>query len=118
MREKINIVVADDNQGVCQTLKDILSEKGYFVETVCNGYQLYDYLKKKFPEIVILDLMMPEKNGTDVLFSIKTISPGTKVIVYTGFQRYENSIYAQGADRFLLKGSSFEDLLAAIESLL
>jgi len=117
MGKEVSIVIADDNAGIRQTLKDILSEKGYFVETVNNGYELYNYLKKKSADIVILDLMMPEKDGIEVLFSIKTISPGSKIIIYTGFQRYENSIYAQTADRFLLKGNTLEDLLKAIVEL-
>ncbi len=117
MKKEISIVIADDNQGIRQTLKDILNEKGYFVETVNNGYELYNYLKKKSSDIVILDLMMPEKDGIEILFSIKTISPSSKIIIYTGFQRYANSIYAQTADRFLLKGDNLEDLLKAIAEL-
>jgi len=117
MKKEISIVIADDNEGIRQTLKDILSEKGYLVETANNGYELYHYLKKKSPDIIILDLMMPEKDGIEILFSIKTISPGSKIIIYTGFQRYENSIYAQTADRFILKGQTPEDLLKAIDEL-
>ncbi len=117
MQKEISIVIADDNPGIRETLKDILSEKGYFVATVNNGYELYNYLKKKSPDIVILDLMMPEKDGTETIFSIKTVSPKSKIIIYTAFQRYENSIYAQTADRFLLKGQTPEDLLKAIEEL-
>ncbi|MDD5465538.1 MAG: response regulator transcription factor [Candidatus Omnitrophica bacterium] len=118
MQKEISIVIADDNQSIRETLKDILSEKGYFVETVNNGYELYDYLKKKSPDIVILDLMMPEKDGTETIFSIKTVCPKSKIIIYTGFQRYEKSIYAQTADRFLLKGKTPEELLKAVEELL
>lgn len=117
MRKEIGIVIADDNQSICETLKDILGEKGYFVEAVNNGYELLNYLKKKSPDIIILDLMMPEKDGIETLSCIKTISPKSKIIIYTGFQRYENSIYAHTADKFLLKGNTIEALLKAVEEL-
>lgn len=118
MQKKIKIVIADDNLNIFLSLKDILNEKGYFVQGVNNGYELIYYLKKNLPEIIILDLMMPEKSGMETLSCIKTISPKSKIIIYTGYQRYENSLYAHIADRFLLKGNSTEELLKAIEELL
>ncbi|MCK4994972.1 MAG: response regulator [Candidatus Omnitrophica bacterium] len=117
MQKKISIVVADDNQSIRETLKDILSEKGYFVEVVSNGYELLYYLKEKSPDIIILDLMMPEKDGIEPFFCIKTISAKSKIIIYTGFQRYKDSIYARIADRFLLKGDTLEELLESVEEL-
>ncbi len=74
MQNKSSIIIADDNQGICENLIDIFSEKGYFVEAVNNGYELLSYLKKKSSDIIILDLMMPEKDGIEILSAIKTIS--------------------------------------------
>ena len=118
LKEKeIIIVIADDNPGIRETLKDILLEQGYRIITVNDGYELLALLKRISPSIVILDLMMPEKDGTDIIFSIKSISPETKIIIYTGFQKYENSVYAGTADGFILKGGSPEKLLQVIEKL-
>ena len=63
MSRKIQIVIADDNDLIRQTLKDILTEKGYFVDTVKDGYELLSFLKQNPSDIIILDLMMPEKGG-------------------------------------------------------
>ena len=111
------IVVADDNPGICQTLKDILEEKGYQVDTVKNGYELITYLRGNNPHLVILDLMMPEKDGTEVFNMIKSIQSNIKIVIYTGFQRYENSFYAHMAEKFLLKDDHPERLLHVIEEL-
>lgn len=111
------IVIADDNPDICYTLKDILTEKGYLVETVKNGYELLAYLKEKSVQILILDLMMPEKDGIEIFNPVKCISPKTKIIIYTGFQRYEDSVCAKMADRFLLKGDNPEKLLQVIAEL-
>ena len=117
MNKKINILIADDNPNVCQTLKDILSEKGYLVETVMDGYDVLAYLKKNLPHIIILDLMMPNKDGAEIISSIKSIAPNTKIIIYTAFSRYEGSMYASTVDKFLLKSGNPENLLQAIEEL-
>lgn len=118
-QEKINIVIADDNLNIRQTLKDILIEKGYCVDVVKDGYELLDYLKKdRSAHIIILDLLMPVKDGLEIIFSIKSVSPETKIIIYTGFKKYENSVYARAADRFLLKSESPAKLLQTIRELI
>ena len=66
MSRKIQIVIADDNDNIRQTLKDILTEKGYCVDTVKDGYELLSFLKQNPSDIIILDLMMPEKGGIEV----------------------------------------------------
>lgn len=116
-RKKIRIVIADDNPDIRQTLTDILTEKDYLVDTVKNGYELISYLRENNPKVVILDLMMPEKDGTEVFNVIRTIQSNAKVIIYTGFQRFENSPYARSAERFIMKDDNPEKLLQAIEEL-
>ncbi|MBI4971672.1 MAG: response regulator [Candidatus Omnitrophica bacterium] len=118
LRKKVKIVIADDNPGIRQTLRDILTEKEYQVDTVENGYELIAYLRENNPKIVILDMMMPEKDGTEVFNTIRSIQSGIKIIIYTGFQRYENSVYAHSAEKFLLKDENPEKLLRAIEELM
>ena len=114
MQNKIEVVIADDNPNIRETLKDILIEKGYLVSAVRDSYELLAYLKGKSPHILILDLIMPGKNSLDILFAIKSISSNTKIIIYTGFQKYENSIYHKTVDKFLLKDDNPEKLLQAI----
>ncbi len=118
MGQKGKIIVADDNPGIRQTFSDLLGNEGYTVETVANGYQLLDYLRDNQADLVILDLMMPEKDGLETISALRSIAPQVKVIVYTAFGRYENSLYAKEADRFLLKTESPDTVLASIRELL
>lgn len=119
MERKVEIVIADDNPNICQTLTDILVEEGYRVHAVRNGYELLSYLKSsgRTPEVIILDLIMPEKDGLDIFDSIKSIAPDVRIVIYTGYQKYEKSIYAKTADRFLLKDSPPKKLLEALKEL-
>ena len=114
MGKKVKIIIADGSPDICQMWKCILTEKGYTVETANNGYEILDCLKERPPHILVLDLMMPEKNGVEIFSTIKSISPNTKIIIYTAFQKYESSPYARTADKFLLKDDNPEKLLNVI----
>lgn len=118
MKQATKVLVADDNPHIRQTLKDILTEKGYAVETVSDGYELLAYLKGRAPQVLILDLIMPQKDGLEVFSAVRHASPDTKIIIYTAFQKYESTLFAKSADRFLLKSQSPEKLIRAIEEVL
>lgn len=110
------ILLADDNPNIRKTLVDILKENGYAVDVVEDGYGVLAYLKQKTAHILILDLMMPEKNGVEILSTIRNISPNTRIIIYTTFKEYENLAYTKEADKFLLKHDGPDKLLKAIKS--
>lgn len=117
-QKQIRIVIADDNENIRQTLRDILVEHKYAVDTVKDGYELIVYLKKNEPQIIVLDLMMPEKDGIEVFDCLKCIRPKTKVIIYTAYNKYEHSPYARLADKFILKVTPPQKLLESIQGLL
>ena len=117
MQRRKKIVIAEDNKAIRELIANILGELGYKVDTVTNGYELLAYLEKNNPSIIILDLMMPEKDGLSILGTLKQISPYSRIIIYTGYREYENSVYARTADRFLVKGCSIEDLIKAVDEL-
>lgn len=114
----IRIVVADDNLLIQESLKDIFTESGFAVDTASNGYELLAYLKDRSADIVILDLMMPGKDGLEIVSTIKAVCPSIKILIYTGFQKYETSLCTRGADGFLLKEKGPEKLLQLIKDFL
>ena len=117
MQKSKKIVIADDNKELCDLIIDILEGSGYEVDSVYNGYELLTYLETNNPSVIILDLMMPEKGGLSILDTLKQVSPYSRVIIYTGYHEYENSIYARAADRFLVKDGRVEDLINAVKEL-
>ncbi len=117
MNKNTKIVIADDNKEICSLVSDILGQSGYAVDMVHNGYELLSYLEVNNPAVIILDLMMPEKSGLSILGTIKQIAPYTRIIIYTGYEEYANSVYARAADRFLVKGVDIDDLVNAVNEL-
>ena len=78
----INILIADDEDLIRNSLSRFIARRGHTVHTAVNGVEALDVLKAKPIDLIILDLLMPEKNGFDVL---KEMSKFLPVIVISAF---------------------------------
>ncbi|MGB2630140.1 MAG: response regulator [Candidatus Omnitrophota bacterium] len=113
------IVIADDNQELCDILKTILEGEGYSVHVVYEGFSLLSYLREvQDVAAVILDLMMPEKGGISVINTVRSISPASKLIIYTGYTNYRHSVLGREADAFVNKTEGPERLLKILSDLI
>ena len=67
------IVVVDDEETICETLKDVLEEEGYAVECASDGVEALSLLRgmRVMPRMIILDLLMPRMDGNAVISSLK-----------------------------------------------
>ncbi len=85
--------------------------------TIKNGYEM---IKKHQPDIVLLDLSMPDGNGFEVLSYLKTTQPATKVVIFSnsGDELHEKMAYKLKADRFLDKSRDFPQLIGVIEQMI
>jgi CheY-like chemotaxis protein len=107
--EQKKIVVAEDDHDLCEVLKHILESEGYKVDFVHDGFALIAYLKEEQDvDIVILDLIMPEKGGISVFNTVRSIAPASKLVIYTGYINYKHSVFAKEADAFINKTDSPE----------
>ena len=117
--DKKKIVIAEDNLDLCELLKDILEEEGYIVDTVHDGFSLISYLKEKQDiDAVVLDLVMPEKGGISIFETIRSVSPASKLLIYTGYNSYSHSVFAKEADAFVSKSEGSEKLLEELKNIL
>ena len=117
--EKKKVVMADDSEDMCELVKTALEREGYHVDTVGDGYQLISYLKENQDvDAVILDLIMPAKGGISVFETIRSISPASKVIIYTGHTYYRGTVYGKEADAFIEKTEGVEKILKTLKTLL
>ncbi len=114
----INVMVADDHPvvrtGIIAMLEGsdirVIAEAG-------SGNQAIEQAVKCHPDVVILDIRMPDTDGLEAMERIVERSPRTKIVVLTG---YDNSTYiaravALGAAGFLMKGCSKEDIVSAVQ---
>ncbi|HUW58367.1 MAG TPA: response regulator [Planctomycetota bacterium] len=100
-----SILVVDDDEFVCNSLKWLLLDEGYEVEVSPDGKTALQMLTRRDFDLVLTDLMMPDVDGLAVLKQVKRASPATAVIILTGYGTLEAAMSAlkDGAYDFLTK---------------
>lgn len=118
MTEKIRILVADDHPVVRDGLVAMLGTQPDFdvVGECTNGREAIDLAEKLTPDVIFLDLEMPELDGVDTLRKMRVSNPGVKVIVFTAFDTDERILAAvqAGAQGYLLKGAPRDEVFQAV----
>jgi len=122
METKKTIMVVDDNPDIITIVKTILEGKGYSVGSAYSGKELLAHLENQKPDLIILDIMMPEMDGLEVLTKLKG-APDTSsipVILLTAKVQYEDVLggYKLGADYYITKPFTSTQLINGINLLL
>ena len=114
--KKANILIVDDNKSILETLSAILEEKGYRTDTAKNGREAIEKSKTNFYDLVLLDIRLPDIEGTKLLTKMKETRPKTVKIMITGYASLQNAVEALnlGADAYVMKPVDPENLLKVI----
>jgi len=114
-REKTRIIVVDDDVGILRVFKSILQKQGYIVETAETGKAALEKIKKEKFNVYLIDVRLPDMEGTDILLNIPK-GPGIVKIIITGFSTDDVGRRAAdyGADDFLVKPVKAEELIATV----
>lgn len=110
------ILVVDDEMRIREGCREILTEEGFEVSSAESGEKGLEMIAREHFDIILLDLMMPEISGLEVLPKVKSSHPDTVVIVITGYATIEHSIQAMksGAFDFIPKPFSPEQLKVVV----
>lgn len=115
---RLNFLLVDDEPLICEMLKDILIDLEYkVIGQANNGTSAIEKAALLKPDIVFLDINMPEINGLDALASIKTRNKGIIVIMVTANSDISTVQQAvrTGADGYILKPFNAQQIIRAIE---
>lgn len=116
------IMVVDDNPDIITIVKTILEGKGYHVLSASSGQELLSLLTDRKPDLIILDIMMPEMDGLEVLGRLKAVAEtaSVPVILLTAKVQYEDVLggYKLGADYYITKPFTSTQLVNGINLLL
>jgi len=104
-RKKGNILVVDDEEMICDVIRDLLLSTGHNVVTANNGEKAIEEVRNNHFDIVFLDIIMPRINGLDVLKEIKTVDPSTVVVMISGDtkENLKDQAMGEGAFSFINK---------------
>ncbi|MEK7284255.1 MAG: sigma-54 dependent transcriptional regulator, partial [Chloroflexota bacterium] len=95
-----SILVADDDPSIRSLLRQLLQEKGYAVNEAATGVEVIDKVKDGGPDLVIMDVRMPDLDGIDALSRVKAASPRTAVLMMTAFGSSNAAIRAMELGAF------------------
>ena len=116
----MRILIAEDEKDLNSLLKKRLENQKYSVDACFDGEEAIDYLAVTEYDAVILDIMMPKKNGLQVLKYIRGQKRHTPVLLLTAKDSIEDRVTGldAGADDYLVKPFAFDELLARIRVML
>jgi K+-sensing histidine kinase KdpD len=117
MKENRSILVVDDDLDFLEIIKRILENKGYEVDTAPSANEAISRLKERFFNVAILDISLPDSDGTELISSIIEIHEDIIVIMLTGHSSVENAVKSlnRGAFAYLEKPLDTANLLSVIE---
>ena len=116
----MRILIVEDDKGTVRFIKKGLSEEGFMVDAVFEGDEGLFMASTETYDLIILDVMLPEINGFEVLKGIRKKGVSTPVLFLTAKDEKEDIIHGLdlGADDYLIKPFAFAELLARIRAVL
>ncbi|MCS7120328.1 MAG: response regulator [Nitrososphaerota archaeon] len=105
MKSRPRILIIDDDENIRKVLSMILEDKGYIVDVAEDGEEAIKKSQKNFYNLALIDIKLPDMEGTDLLTRMKETTPKMIKIILTGYPTLKNAIDAvnKGADGYLVK---------------
>lgn len=115
----MKILLAEDEKELSRALSRILSKNGYIVDAVYNGQDALDYLESPTYDVLILDIMMPIKDGFEVLKTLRANNNTIPIILLTAKSAIDDKVQGLdlGADDYLTKPFASEELIARLRAI-
>ena len=111
------ILVVDDDSYICDLLKTSLEKEGYEVRTAPDGYQAIDVFKKYEPDLVLLDIMLPGKNGKDVCTELRKFTNEPIIMITAKGETFDTVLGLElGADDYIVKPFEPLEVIARINA--
>ena len=115
--KKKSILVVDDDKAILKYAKSVLQLEGYDVDVAETGLDAMEKSSTRFYNLALLDIMLPDIEGTELLNKMHRTTPKMMKIMVTGFPSFDNAREAlnMGADAYLMKPVELEELLKVVK---
>jgi two-component system response regulator HydG len=119
MDNKGNILIVDDDMGICETLSDIMEIKGYQTAIALDGYEAIQKVKDVGFDVILMDIKMPGINGVETFKQIKRIRPETSVVMMTAYAVEDliGEALREGAYGVLYKPFDMQQMIGLLEGI-
>jgi DNA-binding NtrC family response regulator len=110
------ILIIDDDENIRKVLMAILEDKGYNIESVGTAKEAIKRTQKKFYNLALVDIRLPDMEGIELLAKIRDTTPRMRKIIITGYPTLQNAVDAVngGADAYIMKPFDVEKVLSTI----
>lgn len=113
----MKIMVVDDDAHILRLYKEELEEEGYEVVAVSSGKEAITLFEKENPDLVTLDILMPDIDGISLLRRMKELRPRMPIIMSTAYD-YRDDFAVWASEAYLVKSSDLNELKSTIKRLL
>jgi DNA-binding response OmpR family regulator len=116
-RGTMKILVVDDDLHIQRLYKEELTEEGYEVVVASNGKEAMDMFEKENPDLVTLDIRLPDVDGIHLLRQMKEKRPKLPIIMSTAYD-YRNDFSVWASEAYIVKSSDLAEMKSMIRKLL
>ncbi len=111
---KKKILLVDDDDGIQMFYGEELEDEGYQVIPALNGKQALEKFEDDPPDLVILDINMPDMTGLEVLRQMKNINADLPVILSSAYPDYKQDLSSWASEEYVVKSANMDELKAAV----
>jgi DNA-binding NtrC family response regulator len=117
MGKRARILIVDDDEGIRKVLATILEDEGYTVDTAESGKEAITKSNKKFYNLALIDIRLPDMEGIELLIKMKKTMPKMQKTIITGYPSMQNAVEAlnRGADAYITKPFDMDKVLKTIK---
>lgn len=112
------ILIIEDEDNIRNLYKEELKDEGYEVATACDGMRGYELFLKDKPDLITIDIKMPDIDGIELLQKIRKVDKKVPIILYTAYGEFSQDFSTWTANEYLVKSSNLDDLKNKIRELL
>ena len=112
------ILVADDEEGIRVLYKEEFEEEGYEVKLAANGKETLELLNTFLPDLIILDIKMPDINGIEILQQVREKFRNLPVVLSSAYPEYQQNLATWASDAYVVKSSNLENLKATVKKII
>ena len=112
------VLVVEDNQNLLTLYTEELGDEGYEVRGALSGKKAIKEVEKDRPDIVVLDICLPDIDGIHVLEKILAIDKSIKIVLNTAYSTYKDNFMTWSADAYVIKSADLTELKETVRKVL
>ena len=116
MNRNARILAVDDDENIRKVIAAILEDEGYIVESVGTAKEAIEKSKRRFYNLALIDIRLPDMEGIELLTKFKETTPRMRKVIVTGYPTLQNAVDAvnKGADAYIIKPFDVKRVLKTI----